>query len=215
MFKRILLLFVAIVTICACSSSEEIAPEQVDSFDRSAMMKNIADNIIIPAYEDFNSKMSALKIVGETFITTPNQSNLDALRASWFAAYKTWQSVEMFDIGKAEELQFKFYMNVYPVTVNDIEDNIANGSYDLNSVNNHDAQGFPALDYLLHGLADTDVAILDKYTTGENKDNYKNYISAVLGQMNTLTTSVASDFKAQRNIFVESTENTATSSYMI
>jgi predicted lipoprotein len=212
MFKRILLLFVAIVTICACSSSEEIAPEQVDSFDRSAMMKNIADNIIIPAYEDFNSKMSALKIVGETFITTPNQSNLDALRASWFAAYKTWQSVEMFDIGKAEELQFKFYMNVYPVTVNDIEDNIANESYDLNSVNNHDAQGFPALDYLLHGLADTDVAILDKYTTGENKDNYKNYISAVLGQMNTLTTSVASDFKAQRNIFVESTENTATSS---
>jgi predicted lipoprotein len=212
MFKRFLLLLIAMVAIYACSSSEEIAPEQVDSFDRSAMMENIADNIIIPAYEDFSGKMSALKIAGETFTITPNQTNLEALRASWFAAYKTWQSIEMFDIGKAEELQFKFYMNVYPVTVNDIEDNIAQGSYDLKSVNNQDAQGFPALDYLLHGLADTDAAILDTYTTTENKDDYKNYILAVLDQMNTLTESVESDFKAQRNNFVVSTENTATSS---
>jgi predicted lipoprotein len=212
MFRRFLLLFVSIVTLYACSSSEEIAPEQVDSFDRSAMMENIADNIIIPAYEDFSGKMSAFKIAGQTFTTTPNQTNLEALRASWLAAYKTWQSIEMFDIGKAEELQFKFYMNVYPVTVNDIEDNIANGNYDLNSVNNQDAQGFPALDYLLHGLADTDAAILDKYTTAENKNNYKNYILAVLDQMNTLTASVESDFKAQRNIFIVSTQNTATSS---
>jgi predicted lipoprotein len=212
MFRRFLLLFVSIVTLYACSSSEEIAPEQVDSFDRSAMMENIADNIIIPAYEDFSGKMSAFKIAGQTFTTTPNQTNLEALRASWLAAYKTWQSIEMFDIGKAEELQFKFYMNVYPVTVNDIEDNIAQGSYDLKSVNNQDAQGFPALDYLLHGLADTDAAILDKYTTAENKNNYKNYISAILDQMNTLTASVESDFKAQRNIFIVSTQNTTTSS---
>jgi predicted lipoprotein len=187
-------------------------PIITDSFDRGALLVNIADNIIIPAYEDFSSEMSTLNTVGETFTTTPNQTNLEALRAVWLAAYKTWQYIEMFDIGKAEELQFKFHMNIYPVTVSDIEDNISNGSYDLNSVNNQDAQGFPALDYLLYGLADSDAAILEKYTTVENKDNYKNYITAVLDQMNTLTINVTSDFKTQRNSFIASTENTATSS---
>jgi predicted lipoprotein len=212
MFRRFLLLFVSIITFSACSSSEEIAPTITDSFDRNALLENIADNIIIPAYEDFSGKMNALKTAGDSFSTAPNQSNLEALRVSWFAAYKTWQHIEMFDIGKAEELQFKFYMNIYPVTVSDIEDNITNGSYDLNSVNNQDAQGFPALDYLLHGLADSDAALLEKYTTAENNEYLKNYLVAILNQMNTLTTSVVSDFKAQRNAFVISTENTATSS---
>ena len=211
MFRRFLLLFVSIITFSACSSSEEIAPTITDSFDRNTLLENIADNIIIPAYEDFSGKMNALKTAGDTFSTAPNQSNLETLRVSWFAAYKTWQHIEMFDIGKAEELQFKFYMNIYPVTVSDIENNIANGSYDLKSVNNQDAQGFPALDYLLHGLADSDAAILEKYTTAENNDNHKNYLVAILNQMNTLTTSVVSDFKDQRNAFVISTENTATS----
>ena len=211
MFRRFLVLFVSIITMYACSSSEETTPIITDSFDRNAMLINIADNIIITAYDDFSAKMIALKTAGETFTAASNQTNLEALRTSWFDAYKTWQHVEMFDIGKAEELQFKFYMNIYPVTVTDIEENIANGSYDLNSVNNQDAQGFPAIDYLLHGLADTDVAILEKYSTAENNDNYRNYITTVLNQMNRLTLSVVSDFKAQRNSFVTNTGNTATS----
>ncbi|MDX6747337.1 imelysin family protein [Polaribacter sp. PL03] len=211
MFKRFLILFVSVITMYACSSSEGGTPVVTDSFDRSAMLVNIADNIIIPAYDDFSSKMTALKIAGETFTSNPNQVNLDGLRASWLTAYKTWQHVEMFNIGEAEELQFSFYMNIYPLTVQDVEDNIANGSYDLNSVNNHDAQGFPALDYLLYGVAVTDAAILEKYTTATNNDNYKKYITDVLKQMNTLTTSVVSAFKAERNTFITSTQNTATS----
>ncbi|AUC84118.1 peptidase M75 superfamily protein [Polaribacter sp. ALD11] len=211
MFKNFLILFILVITIYACSSSEKGEPAVTDSFDRSAMLVNIADNIIIPAYEDFSTKMNALKTTGETFTANPNQVNLDDLRASWLIAYKAWQHVEMFNIGKAEEIQFSFYMNIYPLTVKDVEDNITNGSYDLTSVNNHDAQGFPALDYLLYGVADTDATILEKYTTATNNDNYKKYITAVLNQMNTLTTSVVSDFKAQRNTFIASTQNTATS----
>ncbi|TXD49456.1 imelysin family protein [Polaribacter sp. IC073] len=211
MFKRFLLLFISITTMYACSSSDGGEPVVTDSFDRSAMLVNIADNIIIPAYEDFSAKMSALKTAGETFTATPNQTNLEALRTSWLTTYKTWQHIEMFNIGKAEEIQFSFYMNIYPLTVKDVEDNIANGSYDLNSVNNHDAQGFPALDYLLYGVAESDASILEKYTTDTNKVNYKKYITDVLNQMNTLTINVVSDFKTQRNTFITSTGNNATS----
>jgi predicted lipoprotein len=212
MFKNFSLLFVSIISLSACSSSEETTAIVADSFDRGVMLVNIADNIIIPAYEDFSVKMNTLKTAGETFTTVTTQTNLEALRASWFSAYKTWQHIEMFNIGKAEEVQFTFYMNIYPLTVKDVEDNIMNGNYDLNSVNNQDAQGFPALDYLLYGVASTDMAILEKYTTASNKDNYKKYITAVLNQMNDLTTQVILDFKAQKNTFVTNTSNTLTGS---
>lgn len=202
----------SVFVIYACSSSVEKLPTVIDNFDRSVMLTHITDNIIIPSYNDFADKMENLKTAGETFTTTPNQTNLDDLRSSWLTAYKEWQHVEMFDIGKAEELQFKFYMNVYPLTVADVEANISSGSYNLNNVNNHDAQGFAALDYLLYGVANTDAEILVKYTTNENSTNYKKYISDVLNQMNTLTTQVVSDFKAQRNTFIKGTQNTATSS---
>lgn len=212
MFKRILILFIAITGMYACSSSEEKEPVVTDSFNRVGMLTNITDNIILPAYEDFSVKMNTLKSNGTTFTDNPNQTNLDVLRNSWLVAYKSWQHVEMYNIGKAEELQYSFYMNIYPLTVADVENNVANGGYDLNSSNNHDAQGFPALDYLLYGVANSDAEILEKYTISTNNDNYKKYLKDVLNQMNTLTEQVVTDFKANRNTFVTSIANTATSS---
>ncbi|TMM31067.1 peptidase M75 superfamily protein [Polaribacter aestuariivivens] len=213
MFKKFLPFAFLIAIIYACSSTTENEPEIEDNFNRSEMLQNIADNIIIPAYTDFSTKLTNLKTAGETFTTTPNQVNLEALRTSWFTAYKVWQHIEMFDIGKAETLQYKFYMNIYPLTVADVEANISTGNYDLNSVNNHDAQGFPALDYLLNGVGATDAEILEKYTTATNKDNYRNYITDVLNQMNSLTQQVVADFKSNKATFVNSVSNTATSSF--
>jgi predicted lipoprotein len=210
MLKRFLGILVVAFTVYACSSSEE-EPSPLDSFDRGIMLTHLADNIIIPAHQDFMTKMSALKAAGEVFTTSPNQSHLEALRISWFNAYKNWQHIEMFNIGKAEELQYRFFMNVYPLTTSDLESNIANGSYDLESANNHDAQGFPALDYLLHGLGSSDAEILENYTTATNNGNYKKYITDVLNQMYSKTEAVVSDWATYRGDFVSSTSNTATS----
>jgi len=212
MLKKITLLLVTLSLIYACSSSSsENEPIITDNFDRGAMLTHLADNLIIPSFQDFSTKMLALKTAGETFTTTPNQINLDGLRTAWYNAYKIWQHIEMFDIGKAEELQYKFYMNIYPVTVTDVEANIANGSYDLDNSNNHDAQGFTALDYLLYGVANTDAEILAKYTTATNNDNYKKYITDVLGQMSSKTQQVVTDWSSYRSEFISSTSNTATS----
>jgi predicted lipoprotein len=210
MLKRFLGILVVAFTVYSCSSSEE-APSPSDSFDRGSMLIHVADNIIIPAHQDFMTKISALKTTGEVFTTTPNQVNLEALRTSWFTAYKNWQHIEMFNIGKAEELQYRFFMNVYPLTTSDVESNISDGSYNLESASNHDAQGFPALDYLLHGLGSSDAEILEKYTTATNHENYKKYITDVLNQMYSKTEAVVSDWATYRDEFVSSTSNTATS----
>ena len=212
MFKKIIAAVLFVGLAFSCSSSSGGGDPVVDDFDRGAMLANFADNIIVPAFQDFATQMTALKTAGQNFTASPDQTALDALRTAWYNAYKTWQYVEMFNIGKAEELQYSFYMNVYPLTVSDVENNIANGGYDLNSVNNQDAQGFPALDYLLYGVAADDTAILAKYTTDANATGYKTYVTDVLNQMDGLTQQVLADWNgAYRNTFVGSTGNTATS----
>jgi len=214
MFKKLLSIVFLSVLINACSSDRTDDPlSLVDDFDRGSMLTNLSDNIIIPSYEDFAAKMTSMKNAGQTFTASPDQNSLEQFRASWLDAYKSWQRVEMFNIGKAEELQYSYYMNVYPLTVSDVENNIVNGGYDLNSVNNQDAQGFPALDYLLYGIADNDSDLLAMYSNGPDATKYSNYINAILNQMNSLTQEVLSHWKSSyRATFIDSRSNTATSS---
>lgn len=211
MIKKIAILILTVGIFANCSSSDE---ENIPStsFDRGAMLTNLADNIIIPLYQNFSVTMNTLKADGSVFVATPTQDNLNKLRISWKAAYKSWQNIEMYNLGEAENLQYKFYMNIYPLSVTDVENNIASGNYDLAIANNHDAQGFPALDYLLYGVANTDASILEKYTTDANSQGYKTYLTDVLNQMSTLTNQVVSDWETSyRSEFITSTSNTATS----
>jgi predicted lipoprotein len=214
MLKKILSIVFLVVLIHACTNdTDQDLVNVTDDFDRGSILINLADNIIVPSYESFAAKMTLMKDVGQNFTSSPDQNSLEQFRASWLDAYKSWQRIEMFNIGKAEELQYHFYMNVYPLTVSDVENNIVNGGYDLNSVNNQDAQGFPALDYMLYGIVDNDSDLIAMYSTGSDASKYSNYVNAVLDQMNSLTQEVLTHWKGSyRDTFINSKSNTATSS---
>ncbi|MBA6154311.1 imelysin family protein [Gelidibacter maritimus] len=216
MIKKIALVF-GLILMIGCSSSDDSGnggDGASDNFDRATLLQNLADNIIIPSYQDFGPKLTTLKASIENFVATPNQSNLETARNHWLTAYKAWQHVEMFNIGKAEALnEYYFFMNIYPVTVADIENGVSSGNYDLNTPNYHDAQGFPALDYLLFGVAEDDAGILEKFTSDPNSQGYKTYITDVINQMDNLTQQVITDWTTgYRDQFVNSSKNTATSS---
>ncbi|NJX16561.1 imelysin family protein [Tamlana crocina] len=208
--KKIFTAIIAIVFIVACSSSssDDGSGGKTDNFDRGALLSHLADNIIVPAFQDLSAKLTTLKSDKDNFIATPNQTNLDVLRASWLEAYKVWQYVEMFNIGKAEEILYGFQMNIYPVSTTDVEANISSGSYDLGHPNNNDAVGFPAVDYLLYGVAADDTEILAKYAEA----NYQNYLSDVIDQMQSLTETVLTDWTGSyKSTFLSEAGNTATS----
>jgi len=213
MLKKTLLLTVAISFIFSCSKSDDNGSGNAsDGFDRQTMLANLSDNIIIPAYQDLNVKLQTLVSSKDNFNTTPDQTNLDALRTAWLNAYKSWQYVELFNIGKAEEILYHFQMNIYPASNSDIESNIASGTADLTHPNNNDAVGFPALDYMLYGLENTDIAILEKYTTNINAVKYKTHLSNLVNQMKSLTETVLNDWTSSyKNEFTNSTSNTASS----
>src|SRR5690606_33205715 len=134
----------ALIIIAACSSSSDDSPNpEENGFNREAMLINWADNIIIPAYQAFSTQLNVLDAAVTVYTETPDETNLAALTDSWLVVYKAWQHVSMFDIGKAEELRLRDYLNVYPVNGAEVEANIAAGGYDLSLLSKIDEQGFP------------------------------------------------------------------------
>ncbi|MDG2396902.1 MAG: imelysin family protein [Flavobacteriaceae bacterium] len=181
-----------------------------ETFDRSGMLVNWADNIIIPSYNEFKSSLSKLNEAINAFNNKTDNDNLILVRDKWLIAYKSWQHIEMITIGKAKETYYQSKMNVYPSDIDRIERNISSEFYDLTNANENDSQGFPALDYMLFAIADSDEQILEKFS--ESNKKYSNYLTALINEMMSNTNTVVDDWNTFRDNFITSTENTATSS---
>ena len=212
-FKNIsILFFLACLAIISCTEDTSNA-SNTDNFDRKAMLSNWADNIIVPAYQDFQSDVANLKLASDNFEHTPNQTNLDALQLAWETAYITWQNVEMFNVGPANTNFFRSFVNTYPTNATNVEAHIASGTYNLSDINSNDEQGFPALDYLLFGLATSDAETLAFYTTNSNASNYLKYLTDVVDRIKSLTDIVVSEWETgYRDTFVNNSGSTSSSS---
>jgi predicted lipoprotein len=210
--KNIILLFFTSLLLVNCggsddeSQSDDIAPI---AYDRAKMLVHWADKIILPAHSSFKQTLIDLDNSTKSFVAVPNQSNLDDIRSKWLISYKSWQHIEMFDIGKSEEIYFKSKMNSYPAFKTRIENNIMLGNTNFDDVSNYSSQGFPALDYMLFGIASDDTNILNKYTGGSD---YSNYLTSLVNKMLNSTNSVINDWTDYRTSFISSTDNTASSS---
>ena len=198
------------IFIISCSSSSDDEQSTIPDFDRSMVLKNYADNIIIPRLNNFKSSVDYLKESGDAYVDSPDITTYTELHNSWLEAYINWQYVEMFNIGKAEEIMFFSKTNTYPVNEGRIQENINNQKTDLSNPNDWSCQGFPGLDYMIHGIANTENEIINQYI--QNPLNGK-YLKVVLNELNNNTDLVLDDWNTYRNTFVNSIQNTATSAF--
>ncbi len=219
--RHFLRLMTVLVMLWGCSSSDNGATmsDDVDpgppsqSFERRPMLINWADNIIIPGYEAFTGELDKLQIAFDDFKQDSNEANLLAFRTAWLDAYLMWQRIDMFEIGPAENVGLRLNANIYPVDFEKVEQHVASGDYDLTLPSNRDTKGFPALDYLINGLGDSDADIVSKYNELASKDNYIAYVEAVLADMQQLSNTVLSDWKeGYRDTFVNNDGSSSTAS---
>ncbi len=215
--KKLIALLSFCLFVIACSDGDDPAvtsdngPSEV-SFDREAMLTHWADAIIIPGYEDFASKVAALNTAATNFTTAADEANLLALQTAWDTAYLTWQRVSMFEIGPAETVNLRLNVNIYPANTTSIDNNIANGNYNLDLSSNRAAKGFAGLDYLLFGLESTPAAIVGIYN-GPNGAAYKQYLLDVVNDIKFRTDEVLSNWKTTyRATFVSNSGASATAS---
>jgi uncharacterized protein len=136
----------------ACGKEENNTPEDT-SFDRKAMLENIADNVIIPAYAELTVEIETLNNEVLAYSSSPTESGITSIKSAFLNSYKKWQHCSTFEFGPGEEAMLRNNLNIYPTDTTKISSNISVGAYDLQSVNNYAAKGFPALDFLLYGSA--------------------------------------------------------------
>ena len=212
MMKKLTILILAVVGLVSCNSDNGGKEKPADNFDRGAMLENWADNIIIPSFENFAGETQVLKEATEAFVQDPAPGTLSALRAAYREAYLEYQTIAMFKIGEAETLNYHSFLNIYPTTESAIITKAEANEFNLELPDSRAEQGFPAIDFLINGLGETDAEIISFYT-GENAEGYKNYLSAVASRIDTLTDTVLVDWKNSfRDTFVANTSSSSTGS---
>lgn len=212
--KKLFLFFAFAIVATACSSSDNGSDNSpINGYNRAALLSNWADNIIIPAFENYQSKVNDLQAKANAFNTTPTPDHLTALRASWLEAYKAYQYVSMYYFGKAEAVFLKESANTYPTDVAGINSNITNGGYNLSLYAQFSRQGFPGLDYIINGLGDSDAEILTFYTINANANKYKQYLTDVVARLKTNADAIVTDWNGgYRNTYVANSGTTVSSS---
>ncbi len=204
-FSRTTFLLAACLLGLAVSCKKDPGPEDSTPFDKGAMLTNIADNIIIPAIDDFSTKINALESDYLQFQADRSSVNLETVRESWKAAYLSWQAVKIFDFGPVRDNGFKGATGTFPTDTVKIEDNVAAGSYNLGSVANADAIGLPALDFLLYRVNAL------SYFVGN--DPYTTYGLDVIQKMRSELTTVQSAWTGYRATFIAATGTSTTSAF--
>ena len=202
------------ILFLACNNSESSLGGGNDNFSRSALLENLTVNIIEPVHENLQNKLENLNTSLENFTTNQTLINFSQLRNAYVNTYIAWQSVEMFDIGLAEEIKYKNTMNTFPCNTTVINTNIMEQGYDLNTPSwpSWSAQGLPALDYMLYGLDNDSNLVINNYTDLVNGSKYLDYLNNIINQMIMNTNQVVEYWKVNKTDFINSDANTATSS---
>jgi hypothetical protein len=209
--KLLIILFLGgTLLLVSCKDDDEQEPCS-SSFDQVALFTNVADNIILPSYEKLNSKVENLSTKTQNFVDTPTENTLSELQDAFKEAYLSWQNAAQFEFGPAEEVFLRNSLNNFPANISQIEFNVENEANNFDQPDTYD-QGFPALDYLLFGVAGSnDLAVtLQVYTENSNKEKYKSYLNAVVSNIETKVNETNDKWTSSyRNSFIARTGTAA------
>ncbi len=164
--------FFTLLTSCTNSGMDDSGSD----FDRPAMLSNYGNNLIIPSYENLKSSVDELDAAADAFSGEPTVSNLSELQDNLKEARLAWQDAAMYQFGPAEMNVLRAVLNTYPADTDRVNSNIESGDYNLETLENRAAAGFPTLGYLLHGTGDSNEQIVLAYTTDQNASNRMNYL---------------------------------------
>lgn len=184
----------------SCKKKTEPTPE----FDKASLLTNLADNLIIPAIDDFASKTETLEANYQVFKLDRSAANLEIVRQNWKDAYLSWQNVKIFDFGPFRNYALKGAIGTFPTDTTKIQNNIAAGTYNLGTVDNTDAIGLPSLDFLLYRNN-----ALSYFTD----DVYTQYGLDVIQKMQSEIQSVQTQWSTYRSTFIASTGTETTSAF--
>lgn len=204
-YKRLSIIGLMAVLFLGAAVSCKEDPAPTPEFDKASLLSNLADSQIIPAINDFESKITILESDYLTFQADRSAQKFETVRDDWKDAYISWQSVKIFDFGPIRDFALKGAIGTFPTDTTKILNNISSGSYNLGTAANVDAIGLPSLDFLLYRV--------DALNYFVGNDPYTQYGLDVIQKMKSEITAVKSQWNTYRSTFIASTGTETTSSF--
>lgn len=199
---KLLVTSVFILLLSCGKKNKKSDPEPVASFDKQAMLTNMADNVILPNYNAFKISLDSLISAYNVFKSSDAVTDFQRVKQQFQTAYLNYQKIDLFEFGPAETVNVRMNFNVFPTDSAQIKTNIASNSYDLEAALNLDAKGFPALDYLFFGNNKPENSVVAGFTSSPNQ---KAYVSAILNNMFTRINVIINSWNSSyRTAFINS-----------
>ncbi len=189
------------------SCKDKTTTNQEDTFKKTELLTHLADNYILPEYANLQSKVNTLFTTWNSFENQPTENQFDTLKNQWKSADIRFQYVKMFDFGPGMNQNLTMTLGTFPTDSVTIEANIQSGSYNLSSISNYDAIGFPALYYLLFKS--------NAYQEITTSPARKKYIREVVLKMKNEIDQTVSEWTTYRNSFVDGSSNSSTSPFSL
>ncbi|MEM7161573.1 MAG: imelysin family protein [Bacteroidota bacterium] len=193
-FPLIALLSTLVFVACEKDDEPEDPSDEVN-FDRQSLLTDLSEQVK-NSYINFDNSLEELNSQLSAFNDDVNTQNLENLRTAWSNALLEWQAVAPYQFGLASNLIMEESSNTFPTDVDQINGNISSGSYNLDAPTNLDATGFQAMDYLLHGIANTDADIVDLYANDALASNRLDYLNTIADQLNEKTDLLVADWES-------------------
>jgi len=196
-------LFVSTLFFSSCNESETSSN---DAFDRGLLLENIANQLIVPNFEQLQSSVENLTIAVSTFNQISSETNLNALREAWTTAVKDYQHCSAFGFGPGSLPlgPFATVIGVFPVNESQVEANIINPDFDLQTSFFRDIRGFYTIEYLIYGNGTSDADLISGFDT-----HRKTYLNLVTTEIESIIDGIVSEWNS--TYLQAFTSNTGTS----
>lgn len=150
MFRLLTIFF--LLTLVACDKNNDPNTEQQDY---QAVLKHIAEQVIVPTYKSLNDQSIVLSQQTELFKNQPTEANLALARQAWRDARVPWEQSEGFLFGPVSTQGIDPSIDSWPVNEVDLDAVLASSAVLTQSYIDGlegTLKGFHTIEYLLFGL---------------------------------------------------------------
>ena len=202
-----------LLTISLLLGCTDTGTDPSTEFDRSAMLENLADDIILPRMQRLQEETTELHAAINALAQDVSADNLEAARSAWTDAVEDWQYSSAFGFGPGDLTlgPIGSVLGTFPVDASAIEQAIDQQDFSLNNFR-RDVRGYYAIEYLLFGPQPGEDNTLSLYQSAEGPDRLA-YLQSVSENLENNVNQVVEEWNSSyRTTFIESNGTSAGSS---
>jgi len=168
-------------------------------------LTDLANNHIVPGYQDFNQQSVAFNQAAISFcsLTNATDTDLEVLQAAWLSSNLSWQHIQWVKVGPVVSLLSR--VQLWPQTYVVLEDKIDKQLLEADTITAEfiatqvvNVQGLPAAEFLLYPVTET-----DNLLTSDIKAKRCELVSAISQNLENMSDQLVTAWQASGDNYID------------